>query len=142
MTAMRFIGMTFRTILYAVVGAILSGLMIRGLLIPFPNSTGDKGLAIIMLVFGGVVAGAISCGAGFLAAKHRSGAIWGAVSALMMWIVLMKHVPDEPQLVGYLLVLVTGPVLVGLLGSWIGQRYAQRSDNTNSGGGLVHKSIP
>lgn len=129
MTAGQFIGLTLRTILYGILGAILSGFMIRVLLMPFPDITGDKRLAVVLLVFGGIVAGAVSCGAGFVAAKLRWGIIWGVASALVMWGLLMKHVPDEPQLVAYLAILVSGPVATGLLGSWIGSLYAKRSSN-------------
>jgi hypothetical protein len=127
MTARQFIGIAFRTFLYGVLGAILSGFLIRALLLPFPNTTGDKGLATVLLVFGGVVAGALAAGTGFVTAKLRWGGLGGAVCALAMWFMLMKHVPDEPQLLAYLAVLVIVPTGVGLLGAWIGGVYAKKN---------------
>jgi len=115
----------WRGIVYGIVGAILSGAMIRAMLIPFPNVVGDKATAIAILVFCGVVAGFMACAVGFWKGSFKWGAIMGAVCAMVLWAVILRGVPTELELMGYFLVLIAGPVAVGLLGGWIGGKYRQ-----------------
>lgn len=114
-----------RGILCAIPGAIVSGVMVGAILRLFPDLQGNKTVFLILFIAMGVVAGGLAAGLGAATGIAKIGAGSGAIMVLILWLLILRHFPEEPQVMFFWAIVTAGPVAVGVIGAKLGSKFFQ-----------------
>jgi hypothetical protein len=79
----------------------------------------------------GVVAGALAAGLGAATGIAKIGAGSGAGIVLILWLLILRHFPNEPQVMFFLATVIAGPVAVGVMGARLGAKLFAQAEATD-----------
>jgi uncharacterized membrane protein YjjB (DUF3815 family) len=127
----RFAWAVVRGVLGAILGAFFGALIVGLLLLPFPELQGRGRQMMVLFVFISGVSGLVASGAGAALASAKVGMACGALGAVTVSSLLLKHFPDEPEVITICAITVLVPTGIGALAGWIVRKWiSTTTDNT------------
>jgi hypothetical protein len=98
--------------------------MVGVILRPFSDLQGNKTVFLILFIAMGVVAGALAAGLGAATGIAKIGAGSGASLVLISWLLILRHFPEEPQVMFFMATVIAGPVAVGVIAAKLVAKFA------------------